>query len=238
MSPEYLVVSIQPPPRADTKGSHMLNITQLPKARTYRVEFKVTWTGAFPVALMAKARAWALREGDVYGIEQSLQPYTTPRERTATLCFYTDDPVLVGAAVGMPDGEDFRLVRDLVTLVHPQMRTLDWYRAGCKIDKVRAEGGFHARKYAHVAVVKVCGDFPFDMLRYDDCTLLDHPDNIAKVLATFSPADRQPREVFVVKLTEGKKSPWPSIADGRWMSFRAFPECAAYDDVAGVTARV
>jgi hypothetical protein len=218
----------------------MLNVTKLPKPRRHRVEFKVTWTGVFPVALMAAVGARPLQEWSTHYIEQSLRPYIDQGESSAVLCMYVEDAEMIAAGRDIPT-EDFHLVRDVPCLVHPKMRTIDWYKAGCTISDVRVDSSLAWKpKYAHVARVKVCGDFPFDMLRYDDSFLLAADENIANLLTTFNVSDRDPdgRPVLIVKYTEGKKSPWPSMADGRWHSFRAYPERVTYDDVSEVEARV
>lgn len=63
------------------------------------------------------------------------------------------------------------------------------------------------------------GEFPMDMLRYDECYPVG-PDDVAAIRATFDMSDDAPRGPYEVRLLhrgEGQGYPKPTVA--RWNSF-------------------
>lgn len=72
-------------------------------------------------------------------------------------------------------------------------------------------------KYRHKLTVSGSGNFPLDMLRYDQCW----PESQFDVEKIGYDADRIPRPVSVVAVTDNKTSPF---REDRWRSFGWQPQ--------------
>ena len=170
-----------------------------------RLTVEATWTGEFPVHLLASDQAFPLHEEYSRWIDDSLCPYVDAEEKTIKLVKYAE-----------------RYKKNSITridgVVYMDLAEWDvkaWLDAGVKLEFVNAEQGCR-KKYRQFLGVRF-DSFPVDMLRYDCCFPASQKDAeaIAESLRT---ADQKVREAIVVKYTDIARYDKVWWTD-RWVSF-------------------
>lgn len=169
-----------------------------------RVIVKATWTGEFPIHLLASDRAFIEHEQHSRRIDDSLAPYVDAGEQTVELSKYA--------------ARYKESVKWIGSTPHMNLAEWDidaWLEAGVKLEFVHVDQGCR-KKYRHFLSVRF-DSFPVDMLRYDCCFPASEKD--AKAIAdSLSIIGRDIREAVVVKYTDTARQSHTWWVD-RWVSF-------------------
>ncbi len=170
-----------------------------------RITVSATWTGEFPVHMLAKDQAFILHEVYSRRIDDSLAPYVDAGLQKVELVKYSER--YQKNSISRFDGTVY------MDLAEWDIKA--WRDAGVKLEFVRAEQGCR-KKYRHLLFVRF-DRFPVDMLRYDSCFPASEKDAQA-ISDSLTIVGRDIYRAVVVKYTDTKRQPRVWWVD-RWVSF-------------------